>query len=143
MEEKKKGKRISGFWIARIIAILLFAGGLCMIIVNSVRDEESPALIICGCFSIVIGFIVLMFTLLPLMQKGMIKLNKKIIEENKEDLQDLSTTQSEIMSEGVKNISKAAVEGVQEAKDTKYCMYCGKEINANSRFCQYCGKEQK
>ncbi len=143
MEEKKKTKRISGFWIARIIAILLLAGGLCMIIINSVNSEESPALIICGCFCIPIGFMVLIFSLLPAIQKGMIKLNKHIVEENKEDLQDLSTAQSEILSEGVKNLSKAATEGVQDAKDKKFCMYCGKQINNDSKFCSYCGKEQK
>ena len=27
-------------------------------------------------------------------------------------------------------------------KNTKFCKYCGKEIDADSRFCQYCGKEQ-
>lgn len=29
-----------------------------------------------------------------------------------------------------------------QTKATKFCKYCGKEIDADSKFCQYCGKEQ-
>ena len=136
-------KKISGIVVARIIAGMVMLGGIAMIIVNSTLDDVSPALVICGSFAITIGFMVTLITLLPLLQKGLIKMNKQVILDSQQDLKDITIVQSDIASQGVKTISKAAVEGVQEAltEEKKYCKHCGKQIDADSKFCQYCGKE--
>ena len=141
METNKK-KKISKWQIVlMILAFLFLAGGIIMIVFFAISDTITPTLMIFGSFSLVFGFIMLFYSFLPLIQKGMIKMNKNIIEENKDALKDISSATGEIASEGVKQVAKSAMEGVNDA-DKIYCKHCGQLIDSDSKFCSFCGKEQ-
>lgn len=75
----------------------------------------------------------------PEMMRLATKTAKYIQEENKEDLTDIADTGAEIMSGAVKKTAKAVKDGL---KGTKFCKYCGAEIDEDSIFCSKCGKEQ-
>ncbi len=75
----------------------------------------------------------------PEMTKMATKSAKYLQEQNKEDLQDIATTQAEIQKEAVEMTASAVKEGLS---DTKFCKHCGTKIDADSRFCKECGGEQ-
>lgn len=85
-----------------------------------------------GISCLVVGF-------MPAMTKGMTKTAKYIQEENKEDLKDMANTSAEINSEAITKTARSVKEGL---KSTKFCKYCGAEIDSDSVFCSTCGKEQ-
>ena len=76
---------------------------------------------------------------MPAMTKGMTKTARYIQEENKEDLKDMANTSAEINSEAITKTARSVKEGL---KSTKFCKYCGAEIDSDSVFCSTCGKEQ-
>ena len=140
---QNKKKTPKGLIILGVIAFILLAGGITMVVISSTSDTESPGLIIGGSFAISFGFMLTFISLIPLIQKGMIKLNKHIIEQNKQDLKDISSATGDIASDGVKTIAKSATEGHIEAMDDKkYCKNCGKIIDNDSKFCSHCGTKQ-
>ena len=75
----------------------------------------------------------------PEIAKLSTKTQKYIQEENKEDLTDIASAKADISGEAITKVSKSIKKGF---KDTKYCKYCGAEIDADSSFCKECGKKQ-
>jgi len=65
---------------------------------------------------------------------------KYMVDENKDDLTHLSTTNANISKEGMKITAQAIKEGF--AEDSVYCKHCGVSIDSDSKFCKNCGKEQ-
>ncbi len=141
--DKNSNKLNKILWILRIISLIFIVGGIVMLTIKFTNNLMSIGLTIGGSFSLFIGFATMMFSLIPVIQKAMIKLNKHIINENKDDLQEISTSSSEIMSQGIKNISKSAADGYNEAMDSEkiFCKYCGEKIDKDSKFCSHCGKK--
>ena len=114
------------------------------------------ALIMFSAFFFFIGF-------MDKISSASIKLNKHIIEENKDDLTSISETASDIgikgSSQALKNNKKSIYEAVdansdsirkiaeafdskEEPKEYKYCSDCGKKITKEAKFCSFCGKKQ-
>jgi len=76
--------------------------------------------------------------------KKQIKVLRKVIDENEDDLEHISTKSAEISSKGVETTARAIKKGLteEENKSLVFCKCCGKEIQEDSKFCRYCGKEQ-
>ena len=76
--------------------------------------------------------------------KKHIKTMKEIIDENEEDLKNISSKSAEINSGGIEITSRAIKKGFTDNNDGNklYCKNCGKQIEEDSKFCRYCGKEQ-
>ena len=122
-----------GIFVAIVGFVLTFKG---------FGDFEHNYFMIGGFMATMGGFVgvsCLIFGFRPEMMKLSTKTAKYIQEENKEDLADIADTGAEIMSGAVKKTAKAVKEGL---KDTKFCKYCGAEIDEDSIFCSKCGKEQ-
>lgn len=64
---------------------------------------------------------------------------KEILEDYQDDLKDINNIETDIVKDSIREKTKAIKDGL---KDTKYCKYCGKEIDRDSKFCKHCGKEQ-
>ena len=86
-----------------------------------------------------IGGLVIGFS--PEISKMSAKSTKHIINENKDDLIDITKTSADIVEDAITQTAKAAYKGLTE-KDSKFCKYCGHQIEKDSIFCNKCGKEQ-
>ena len=122
-----------GIFVAIVGFVLTFKG---------FGDFEHNYFMLGGAMSalgIFVGVSCLVLGFRPEIMKLSTKTAKYIQQENKEDLTDIADTGAEIMSGAVKKTAKAVKEGL---KDTKFCKYCGAEIDEDSIFCSKCGKEQ-
>lgn len=92
-----------------------------------------------ACIGLFLAVVCLVFGFSPEIAKLSTKTSKYIQEENKQDLTDIATTKADISGEAITKVSKSIKKGF---KNTKYCKYCGAEIDADSSFCKECGKKQ-
>lgn len=70
-----------------------------------------------------------------------VKTKKRILDENEEDLTNISNMEANIKKESIKTKARAVKEGFSDV-DTIYCKHCGKKIDMDSTFCKKCGKKQ-
>ena len=91
------------------------------------------------CIGLFLAFVFIFTGFSPEIAKLSTKTSKYIQEENKQDLTDIATTKADISGEAITKVSKSIKKGF---KNTKYCKYCGAEIDADSSFCKECGKKQ-
>ena len=77
------------------------------------------------------------------MMKGMINVEKQILDENEADLRNINTKSAEIESDALEIKARAIKKGLTE-DDTNlvFCKHCGQKIESDSKFCRHCGKEQ-
>lgn len=71
-----------------------------------------------------------------------IQATKYMVDDQKENIRDISTNMADASKEGVKTTARAIREGLLEDDDTVYCKHCGATIDSDSTFCKKCGKEQ-
>jgi len=141
MNKTEKTKIPKAFIVIRIIGFILLAVAVCSFIAAGVADIF--ALFPVGGVGLVIGIFLTIVSFMPNLQKLAIKTSKYIIEENKQDLKDISSSGAEIVSEGVTKVTKAVKKGLTEDDSEKmYCKYCGGKIDKDSKFCSFCGGEQ-
>lgn len=149
MEEKKqennKSKPPKLFLAIKIVAGILIALGIVLFIlsftmIGSFDAEVSSMLRFGGITCFIFGMFFMFIGFTPSIQKTMIKTQKHILNENKEDLKDIADTQAEVSKDAVKTVANAVKDGLEEEK--MFCKHCGKEIDKDSKFCQHCGKEQ-
>lgn len=141
-ENKKKTKIPTGFKILMILGPILMAGGITMIILGPVLDIMG--LFAGGGFAMVAGFAMTGFGYTPLLSKASIKMNKYVLDSNKEDLKDISSTSADISSEGIETVTSAVRESWEKGEKTKnFCSNCGAKVGENENFCSYCGKNLK
>lgn len=136
---QNKAKLPKLFVVMLAIAPIFLAGGIIMIVFGAMGDFGGDiALIIPGAISIFLSFVFLMIGLLPQLHNLVIKTAKYLQENNKEDLKDIASGTAEITDDAVTKTTKAIHKGL---KNTKFCKYCGAEIDAKSNFCSNCGKD--
>lgn len=143
-KETKKSKLPIVFTILKIIGpILIIAAIVCFVISqNNFGNFENDNFMQFGLISSIcffVGFLCTAIGFLPNIQKMNIKMAKHIQTENKDDLKDLADTNADIMGDAVTKTAKNVKKGL---KDTKFCKYCGSEIDTDSVYCNKCGKEQ-
>lgn len=143
--ENKKPKI---FLILKIIASLMLVGGIVLIVLGTAVYPEmfnghsvapNPIFFIPGMIMLAFSMPCFIISFIPEINKMSIKTTKYLYEENKEDLKDIVDTKVNIASEGITSTSVAIKKGL---RNTKFCRYCGKEIEADSKFCNECGKQQ-
>ena len=87
-----------------------------------------------------------------------IKLEKKIIEENKDDLKNMSDMGADISKDAIRTTAGAVREGLfggqtptsseavsryakSSSSHAKYCKHCGSAIEPGAKFCGQCGNK--
>lgn len=70
-----------------------------------------------------------------------ISIKKNILDQNEENLREMTAKEANIKKEYVKTMTSAIHEGFTE-NDIIYCKHCGSMIDSDSKFCKKCGKEQ-
>ena len=129
------------FKILMIIGPILLIAGIVLLSVGF-GNFENEGLFIGGMFLLPIGFITTSLGFTPLISKASIKANKYIIESNKNDLQDISSTSAEIHSEAITKMASSVKQGWNgEKKQKNFCSNCGSKIEDGENFCSYCGKK--
>ena len=101
-------------------------------------------IVFCSIFIIVIISIIYMSSSWgrSRMMKKAIKMEKSVIEENEDDLRELSAKSADIQREGIEIKARAIKDGLTSDSGSVYCKYCGALIDDDSVFCRKCGKEQ-
>ena len=134
-------KKPTHFVVLKIIGfiglVVAFIGIINLI--NGFHNFEGIGFMI-GSFMFTIGSFVGLSCLImgfrPEISKMTTKSAKYILEENKDDLKDVSNTTAEITSEAISKTASAIKEGF---KSSIYCKYCGQKIDNDSKFCKHCG----
>ena len=70
-----------------------------------------------------------------------VKTTKGIMDENEDDLRHISSKGADIASDGITKTVRAIKKGMSDAGDV-YCKHCGESIDSDSTFCKACGKKQ-
>ena len=70
-----------------------------------------------------------------------VKTTKGIMDENEDDLRHISSKGADIASDGITKTVRAIKKGMSDAGDV-YCKQCGESIDSDSTFCKACGKKQ-
>lgn len=134
------------FLALKIVAGILIVLGIVLFIMSfTIGDSfeakaSSMGLRFGGIVCFIFGLFFMFIGFTPNIQKTMIKTQKHILNENKEDLKDIADTSADVSKDAVKTVAGAVKDGLTEEK--MFCKHCGKEIDKDSKFCQYCGKEQ-
>lgn len=161
MEENNNNEK-KKFSIGLKISLVL---GLIVVVVGFVLFfMRDPSLSMISIFVLFVGFVLTSIGLVPLMVKFNLKVGKHIVEQNKDDLAELSkygvdinkkvitdkqsdltdiaNMQAGITQDAVRKTAKSASEGWEEGQEnTKFCTNCGQKISASAKFCPNCGQK--
>jgi len=113
--------------------------------VKKVGDEIMGSIAIIlpfVCIIMIILIFVLMFNpkLRGKLMSNQIKATKYMVNESKEDIQDITTNIADATKDGVEITTRAIKNGITQ--NLMFCKHCGYEIDSDSKFCKKCGKEQ-
>lgn len=70
-----------------------------------------------------------------------VKTTKGIIDENEDDIRHVVGKTADIASDGITKTARAIKKGFTE-EEPIYCKHCGASIDSDSIFCKACGKKQ-
>ena len=138
MSEKPKH-----FLIFKVIGCIMLIIAIIGIfkVVKGFNDFESNNFLvgsILSTFGLFIGLSCLLIGFMPEMSRLSTKSTKYILNENKDDLKEITETTTEITKESIAETVKAVKEGLDSEI---YCKYCGEKIDNDSLFCKHCGKK--
>ena len=140
MEEREKLKIPTIHVVFMILGPMLLIGGIVMFIFGMTTDIF--ALCPVGGFSIPAGAGLTFWGFMPLLHKATIKTQKYILDQNQEELKDISSTSADISSEAITKVTSAVRKGLETPEKTKnFCSNCGAKIEANENFCSHCGSK--
>lgn len=142
MEEKNKKPKV--FFILKVLGFIFVPIGIAGAVLSfsNFGNFNNDYFMIGGIIATLGFFIGLSCLIIGFsldMKRLSIKTAKYITDTNKEDVRDIVNTAVDIGGEAVTKTIKAVKSGL---KDSKYCKYCGAEIDNDSAFCKECGKEQ-
>ncbi len=162
MEEKNNNNEKKKFNVGLKISLVI---GLILVVIGFVLFfMRDPTLSMVSIFVLFVGFALTMVGLIPLMAKLNIKIGKHIVEQNKddlaelskygvdinkkvitdkqEDLTDIANMKADIAQDAVKKTAKSASEGWEDGQgNAKFCANCGQKISASAKFCPNCGQK--
>ena len=75
------------------------------------------------------------------MMSKQVKSMKYMMDESKDDIQNISTNMADATKGGIETTARALKKGFTEDEGI-YCKHCGNKIDKDSKFCKNCGKEQ-
>lgn len=141
MNDNKKPKHFIVCKVFGILFLIVGIAGFVLSFTNFGNFDNNFFMIggTLGSFGIFLGVALTFVGFSPEIRKMNIKSEKYIQKENEEDLSDLAEMSADISSKAITKTVKSVEKGL---KDTKFCKYCGAEIDADSKFCSHCGKEQ-
>ena len=172
-QKNNKSKLPTIYIVLRIISILMLVAGVIFLIIGLTKNVPSMGqdgwfeastsksrTTFTGIGLLMFGGFLLYFSLAPTISKIVIKTQRYIVNENKDDLKGTMEDVTEIGMHGlnknkdelhgiIKTGSQAFFEGKNAAneqgssKETIFCSNCGKKINENSKFCRHCGSPQE
>ena len=92
--------------------------------------------------AIIIGSFVIMLNpnLQGKMLSSQVKSLKYMMDDSKDDIQDVSTNLAKATKDSIEITTRAIKKGFTD--DCIYCKHCGSSIDKDSKFCKKCGKEQ-
>lgn len=136
-------KKPKHFLIFKIIGFLsVIAGAAGLILWFGSNDFMTGALLAgFGMFGLFIGINCLVIGFRPEISKMSTKSTRYIINDNKDDLTDITNTSADIVGGAITQTVRAVKRGVTN-QESMFCKHCGAQIDADSRFCNKCGKEQ-
>ena len=141
--DNKKPKHFIVFKIIGFIGITAAIVGFILSFSGFGNFENNNFMIggFLACFGMFIGISCLIIGFRPEISKLSTKSTKYIINQNKEDLTDITNTSTDIVKDAITETTKAVKKGLVQ-KESKFCKYCGHQIDSDSIFCNKCGKEQ-
>lgn len=137
--EIKEPKHLKVFRILGFFTIII---GIAMIVFGAIMIEQSELYFLLLAGGVVVVFFGIMFTIEGFSAKIDIaeaKTQRYTAQATEGEMTDIANIHADVVDDAVTNTVKAVKKGL---KNTKYCKYCGEEIDADSRFCNYCGKSQ-
>ena len=143
--ESKQNKKPKFFLILRIIGFSILVIGLTLLILGIVLAEpgkygsDKIGFIIPGAFLTLASIMPIVMSFAPEFKKIAIAEQRYVQEQTKEDLTIIADNFADVSSGAIKKTAKSVKEGL---KDTKYCKYCGEEIDVDSIYCNKCGTKQ-
>ncbi len=151
-ENKQKPKLPKVYLVLKIVGSILFLIGLILFILSFVIFNErefnsevsSMGMRFGGLTCIIFSLVIIFMGFSPSIAKINVKTRKYVMDQNKEDLQDISSMGGDIASPGVSKVA-GAVKDVFDGSDdpnSKYCKFCGKKIDNDAIYCDKCGKKQ-
>ena len=139
----KKPKHFFIFKIIGFIGIVVGIIGLVLSFLGFGNFENNNFMIggFLACFGIFIGISCLAIGFRPEILKLSTKSTKYIINDNKDDLTDITNTSADIVDGAITQTTRAVKRGLTQ-EESMFCKYCGAQIDTDSKFCNKCGKEQ-
>lgn len=139
MSEMKEPRHLK---VLRIVGFFIIILGIAMIVFGAIMAHQSDmwGFLIFGGVAVILFGIILIFTgLSAKIDIAEAKTRRYTAQATEGDMTDIANIQADVVDDAVTNTVKAVKRGL---KDTKYCKYCGEEIDADSAFCKHCGKSQ-
>ncbi len=136
------------FLVLKILAPIMLIAGIVLIVLgtavypqmfNGHSVAPNPAFFAPGMIVAFLSIPCFFVAFMPSINKTMVKTARYIQEDNKEDLTNIANNSGDIISGAVTKTTKAIKSGL---KDSKYCRFCGAEIESDSQYCKHCGKKQ-
>ena len=141
----EKNKKPVHFLVLKIVGFIGIAVAITgfIMLVSGIKDPEKFILSVVGSFmmtgGLACGFTGMVLGFTPEINRLSAKTRKYVQEENKEDLTEIADTHADIIGGAVQKITGSVREGM---KKSKFCKYCGAEIDEDSLYCSMCGKKQ-
>ena len=70
-----------------------------------------------------------------------VKTAKGIIDENEDDIRHVVGKTADMSKDAITTTTRAIKKGLTE-EESVYCKHCGESIDSDSTFCKACGKKQ-
>ena len=138
------------FLILKIAAGVLFCGTIVgvALTVSGFGNFETNRFMVGGVLVVFCSFGAVLcgvFGFRPEIAKLSARSTRYVQSQIKDDLQEISSTQAEIVAPAATTLARAAKEGFTEGQseaEHMFCKQCGAKIARDSKFCKQCGAPQ-